>query len=157
MSPDDVLLYEALMSPSGDMPDLSLEDLLQRPEWQHRAACHGMTDLFFPERGDIVSVREAKAVCAACPVQEECRDFALEHLTLRGVWGGMSGRERRDAPRPAASLRAAEGDELACSHCGEPAPRAGLCKSCRHYRSRSGRLPSEATLAVRAQRRARAS
>lgn len=29
---------------------------LDRPDWQQQAACHGMTALFFPGRGEDVSV-----------------------------------------------------------------------------------------------------
>jgi WhiB family redox-sensing transcriptional regulator len=52
-------------------------------------------DLFFPERGDVLGVARAKAICAACPVTAECLQFALETKEKRGIWGGLSGRERR--------------------------------------------------------------
>jgi len=63
--------------------------------WQHYAECvsyAGRVD-FFPARGE--SVRDAKAVCAACRVREECLDFALRTKVAHGVWGGLSERERR--------------------------------------------------------------
>jgi WhiB family redox-sensing transcriptional regulator len=55
--------------------------------------------LFFPERG--ASTTEAKAVCAGCPVTEDCLWFALGATDDRvpvqkfGIWGGTSERERR--------------------------------------------------------------
>lgn len=61
--------------------------------WWERAACRGLdTELFFPDRGE--SPAEAKAVCATCPVTEDCLWFALGKADdeLRpqrsGIWGG---------------------------------------------------------------------
>lgn len=51
------------------------------------------TSLFFPVRGSDTS--QAKALCAGCVVLEECRAYALAHPGLQGIWGGLSGRERR--------------------------------------------------------------
>ncbi len=48
---------------------------------------------FFPDRGERTSA--AKAVCAECSVRDECLAFALEHPDLTGIWGGMSGQQRR--------------------------------------------------------------
>ena len=62
--------------------------------WRAQAKCLGADfDLFFPERGK--STREAKAVCRACPVREECLDFAMRNGERFGIWGGLSERERR--------------------------------------------------------------
>jgi WhiB family redox-sensing transcriptional regulator len=69
-----------------------------RPAWQQRGACRGADpNLFFPERGE--SVKEAKAVCTGCPVREECLEYALENHEVLGIWGGLSGRERRQQRR----------------------------------------------------------
>ena len=64
----------------------------QEPTWRLDAACRGMdTDLFFPARGE--SLAPLRAICARCPVREQCLD---EHLMgTCGFWGGMSERERR--------------------------------------------------------------
>ena len=62
--------------------------------WMDLGNCLGVDpDLFFPERG--ASTREAKEVCAACVVQEQCLTYALETVQKFGIWGGMSERERR--------------------------------------------------------------
>ena len=60
--------------------------------WQQHATCRGMDPAwFFPGRGENLSGR--RAVCAACPVLEQCRE---EHIDERqGFFGGMSDRERR--------------------------------------------------------------
>jgi WhiB family redox-sensing transcriptional regulator len=48
---------------------------------------------YFPERGE--STEPSKALCARCAVQSECLDYALRHGIKEGIWGGLSGRERR--------------------------------------------------------------
>lgn len=84
----------------GEWNDETLAELfllMEKPEWHERAACKGLTDLMYSERGE--STREAKAVCASCPVRRQCRESALERNEQWGVWGGMSGKERRRARR----------------------------------------------------------
>lgn len=70
-------------------------------EWRNLARCQ-YTDsaLFFPEKGG--SAREAKKVCGGCEVRAECLDWALENRMQYGIWGGLSGRERRQIWREAA-------------------------------------------------------
>jgi WhiB family redox-sensing transcriptional regulator len=51
--------------------------------------------LFFPDVGDLATVREAKAVCKTCQVRVECLRFAIESGEQHGIWGGMTYRERR--------------------------------------------------------------
>jgi len=48
---------------------------------------------FFPSDG--VGVDQARRVCAQCPVQTECLEYALAYRIDHGVWGGCSERERR--------------------------------------------------------------
>lgn len=71
-------------------------------DWRDRALCAGMpTDVFFqPEpqgRGDRKNGpdphAEARAVCAACPVINECLTWAMENNEY-GFLGGMTERER---------------------------------------------------------------
>lgn len=66
-------------------------------EWRLAATCLGEDpDLFFPEAGE--SNREARAICARCPVRQPCLDWALANQAPGqevGVFGGTSGRERR--------------------------------------------------------------
>ncbi len=72
--------------------------------WQARAACRGEhAYLFFPpnhfERKHEKLQREtaAKAICARCPVIEECREYALAIREPHGIWGGMTEQERKEA------------------------------------------------------------
>ena len=72
--------------------------------WQVQANCLGVDpDLFFPERG--ASTREAKAVCRACVVRENCLEYALVNGEKFGIWGGLSERERRRLRRQRALAR----------------------------------------------------
>lgn len=64
------------------------------PAWYKEALCRGVNaDLFYPERGEPTG--PAKAVCAQCPVKDECLETALRDGERFGVWGGKSERERR--------------------------------------------------------------
>ena len=77
---------------------LALNDLLFEPEenWREDAACSGSDNaFFFPIGEDESTVAPAKAICAVCPVKEECLQYALSTNQTEGVWGGLSGPERR--------------------------------------------------------------
>ncbi len=75
--------------------------------WQDLANCLGVDpDLFFPERG--ASTREAKEVCRACVVREECLEYAIVNGEKFGIWGGMSERERRRVRRARGLTRVRE-------------------------------------------------
>lgn len=103
---DGVLEVEALMSPMGDVS--TIVELIVRPAWMRDALCREHPEVsFFPERGQ--STEPAKAICRACLVRQECADYAASlPEPTGGVWGGMSGRDRRrvrsrtPAPRRAA-------------------------------------------------------
>lgn len=67
-----------------------------RPDWQAEAACRGMgTDIFFSERGDSRPVAAAKAICATCPVADECLQWAIDTGCRVGIFGGKTPRERQ--------------------------------------------------------------
>jgi WhiB family redox-sensing transcriptional regulator len=62
--------------------------------WQERARCRDFDpEIFFPEKGG--SSREAKRICAECPVKAECLEAALAARESFGVWGGLNEYERR--------------------------------------------------------------
>ena len=63
-------------------------------EWMARGLCrHEPPTTFFPSDG--VGVEVAKRICATCPVQDTCLEYALEQRIDHGVWGGASERQRR--------------------------------------------------------------
>jgi WhiB family redox-sensing transcriptional regulator len=64
------------------------------PNWTNTAACKGATEIFYPERGDNVSARKAKKICANCPIKQKCLEYALYHNERIGIWGGLTDRER---------------------------------------------------------------
>lgn len=39
--------------------------------------------------------RDAKKVCASCPVRDQCLDLALTQHESYGIWGGLNETERR--------------------------------------------------------------
>ena len=62
--------------------------------WVERAACRGHSDVMFTLRGE--STDPAKALCATCPVVEDCLAWGdTLDSTASGIIGGLSGRERR--------------------------------------------------------------
>ena len=69
-------------------------------EWQYEGACQDLpSEMFFHpegERGPRRRNREnaAKAVCATCPVIQQCRDQALSIQEPYGIWGGLSEDDR---------------------------------------------------------------
>lgn len=63
--------------------------------WHDLAICT-QTDpeLFHPEKGGS-GAKEAKKICASCPVRLQCLQHALDNDEKYGIWGGLSERERR--------------------------------------------------------------
>ena len=76
-----------------DGPLSLIDEVTHRFCWHALAAYRGeRLDIFFPERGE--SIAQAKALCEARPVREQCLDVALADSSLRGIWGGVSERGR---------------------------------------------------------------
>lgn len=60
-------------------------------DWE-QAACRDVDkSVFFPKTNATV---QATKYCEECPIQKDCRDYALEHEEF-GIWGNMSARQRR--------------------------------------------------------------
>lgn len=86
--------WEAMLRAESPDPDVVIRQILRRPKWHRRAACHGQGPAdWFPGRGGTQDA--ARAVCVRCPVREECLAFAMKDPDLQGVWGGLSQRQRR--------------------------------------------------------------
>jgi WhiB family redox-sensing transcriptional regulator len=85
-------------SSTADVNVLLGSDEEEQRDWMLEARClDADPEAFFPEKGG--STREAKRICAACPVREECLQYALDNDERFGIWGGLSERERRRAKR----------------------------------------------------------
>ncbi len=68
-------------------------------DWRDRAACRTENpELFFPSTAGAGAQRlqrQAKAVCATCPVLADCLSWALTEGLDFGVFGGLTADERR--------------------------------------------------------------
>jgi WhiB family redox-sensing transcriptional regulator len=74
--------------------------MIKQRDWRTHAACrHIDPELFFPEGTTgpaLEAASRAKRICARCPVQARCLNWALDHATAFGIWGGLGESERRD-------------------------------------------------------------
>jgi WhiB family redox-sensing transcriptional regulator len=62
--------------------------------WTEHAICT-QTDpeIFFPPKGN--PGKQAKAICAHCPVRAECLAYAITADEKFGIWGGLNRTERQ--------------------------------------------------------------
>ncbi|WP_072689337.1 WhiB family transcriptional regulator [Rhodococcus marinonascens] len=62
-------------------------------DWRHEAACLVVDpELFFIEKDDEDRHQKklaAQQICASCPVEPQCRDFAANTGQEYGIWGGQ--------------------------------------------------------------------
>lgn len=81
-------------------------------EWQYQGSCRDVdSTLFFHPEGERGASRrrriaEAKAICAGCPVLEQCREAALASREPYGIWGGLSEEDRAQIQAQRAAARA---------------------------------------------------
>jgi len=67
-------------------------------DWMAKGKCREVPPAtFFPSDG--VGVEVARRICATCPMQAPCLEYALRNKIDHGVWGGASERERRRIAR----------------------------------------------------------
>jgi WhiB family redox-sensing transcriptional regulator len=54
-------------------------------------------EVFFPPQGEAGRdvAADARETCAGCDVREQCLAWALAHSVDHGVWGGLTGHERK--------------------------------------------------------------
>jgi WhiB family transcriptional regulator, redox-sensing transcriptional regulator len=66
-------------------------------DWHGLGLCVGEDpDAFFPSHGDPGA--QARQICAACVVREECLDYSAGADEF-GIWGGLDQQERRNVRR----------------------------------------------------------
>ena len=70
--------------------------------WTALAACAGEDPALFTASGGRESAEQrrtreasAKRICAQCPVQPDCLEYALRVNEPLGIWGGLNENERR--------------------------------------------------------------
>lgn len=65
-------------------------------DWRTAAACqHQNPAWWYPEHRRNPTARQALAICAGCPVQDPCLEWALAVREPYGIWGGRTEAERR--------------------------------------------------------------
>lgn len=69
-------------------------------EWMDDANCLTVgVEVFFPDQGVAHEIRRAKQVCDACPVVQDCLEYALRERIGDGIFGGLVASERRSFMR----------------------------------------------------------
>jgi WhiB family redox-sensing transcriptional regulator len=72
--------------------------------WADHASCRGLDPtIFYPLTDE--DADDAKEICASCPVQTPCLEFAIDQRERNGVWGGATERERMRIIRRRRRLR----------------------------------------------------
>ena len=67
-------------------------------KWKLDGACRWVDpELFFPASD--AEAEPARQVCAQCGVRQRCLQYAVEIRDFEGVWGGLTGPERRSLER----------------------------------------------------------
>jgi WhiB family transcriptional regulator, redox-sensing transcriptional regulator len=74
------------------------------PQWHLQAQCRTVQkSVFFgsssPEERPaytLSSIRQAREICAACPVFNECLSHAIKQREDYGLWAGTTMRQRRE-------------------------------------------------------------
>ena len=89
---------------------------LPRPpagDWAEHAACRGVNpEVFYADEHEA----EARALCARCPVTQQCLEHAIATDERWGIRGGMKALERQ---------RLVKGVRMQCAWCGTPFPHKG--------------------------------
>lgn len=73
-----------------------------QPQGFRLAACREVDpELWFPPPGRTGTKigKQAKAICAECPVRTACLQYALDSDQRDGIWGGMTERELAELRR----------------------------------------------------------
>src|SRR5699024_9889577 len=72
--------------------------MVEDRSWIEQATCREADPDRFFVRG-AAQARAVQRLCARCPVQEDCLEYALANEIDFGVWGGMTERQRRSLQR----------------------------------------------------------
>lgn len=68
---------------------------LDGEDWRSEALCaQADPERWFPDKGG--NPKPALAICAVCPVREQCLAHALANNETYGIWGGKTARQRQE-------------------------------------------------------------
>lgn len=97
--------------------------------WREQAACADLvrrglakTSWWYPGKSENRLAEKAKAVCARCPVIDDCKGYAVATSEKHGIWGGLN-EERRRTPTGQVNVRL-----LVCRICGRTFEHRGAGK-----------------------------
>lgn len=86
--------------------------ILERPDWQERAACRGVpSEIFFPDNpgGQDNVYNRGREFCSRCEVTQQCLTYAMEYETGQryryGLFGGLSPRQRSERATQPTTVR----------------------------------------------------
>ena len=86
------LLFEGYVELFGE-----IVPILKQP-WIDDAACAEVDpSLWYPGQGHEDDMVKARQICGVCAVSNDCREWAVDHDELGGIWAGLSQAERRRA------------------------------------------------------------
>lgn len=68
-------------------------------DWRGRALCAEVGGTVFDLEGEgsqaLAQANVARMICVECDVREQCLAWALQHNESRGMWGGLTPKQRR--------------------------------------------------------------
>lgn len=111
------LLVVGTMSIVGSAP------ITDHESWVKEGRCREigpLDEVFFPDaykRG-----KEAKSICATCPVVAQCLAFALRNDERHGIWGGTTSQEREMIRRNTRQRQQFHSAICACGVCARRRP-----------------------------------
>lgn len=90
------------------------------PEWHQEARCKTVSkSVFFGSSSPderpaytLSSIRQARAICASCPVFNECLSHAIKNREDYGLWAGTTMRQRREIFRSINAKELTEADVI---------------------------------------------
>lgn len=100
--------------------------------WRKDVPCSGQTALFFnhdleTQRERVIREAAAKRICAGCPVQTNCLEWAVKHEES-GIWGGTTERERERLTRRSVPPYVRRAEPAVASGAPEPSWREMECR-----------------------------
>lgn len=76
---------------------ITLKEFQLEQEKYDSLPCQDNPDAFFANDGpnDLHIAEMAKKLCAECPLQTMCLQYALDNREVHGIWGGLTQKARR--------------------------------------------------------------